>query len=185
MLKQATREVDDIDGAVAELVDDMIETMHEAPGTGLAEPGGCPAPDLRLRRGRRASHRHQPAIVESEGEWAFEEGCLSVPGLSWQIVRPNRVHLVGVDLDGHELSIEADTLEGRVFQHELDHLDGVLLVDRLDDEQRREAKRILRSRVLPSTPTASPGCRPAAGRPPPRRRPSPAPRSLRRHPGDP
>ena len=53
-------------------------------------------------------------------------------------MRPNHVHLVGLDLDGDELSIEADELEGRVFQHELDHLDGVLLVERLDEDQRKE-----------------------------------------------
>ncbi len=87
-----------------------------------------------------------PQIVESSGEWTYEEGCLSVPDLSWPIVRPNQVHLIGRDLDGNELSIEADTLEGRVFQHELDHLDGILLVEHLDDAQRREALKILRSR---------------------------------------
>ena len=77
-----------------------------------------------------------------------EEGCLSIPGLSWDIVRPNAVHLVGLDLDGNEISIEASELEGRVFQHELDHLDGILLVERLDADQRKEALKILRGRTL-------------------------------------
>jgi peptide deformylase len=89
-----------------------------------------------------------PRIVESSGEWTFEEGCLSVPGLSWPIVRPNQVHLVGVDLDGNELSIEASEYQGRVFQHEVDHLDGTLLIERLDDDQRRQARAILRARAL-------------------------------------
>jgi peptide deformylase len=93
-----------------------------------------------------------PRIVESSGEWTYEEGCLSVPGLSWEIVRPDQVHLVGLDLDGGEISIEADALEGRVLQHELDHLDGILLVERLDDDQRREALKILRSRALVDDP---------------------------------
>jgi peptide deformylase len=75
--------------------------------------------------------------------------------LSWAIVRPNAVHLVGLDLDGNELSIEATELEGRVFQHELDHLDGVLLVERLDPDQRKEALRILRQRTL-DLPAADP-----------------------------
>ncbi len=88
-----------------------------------------------------------PLIVESDGEWAFEEGCLSVPGLSWEIVRPNRVHLVGWDLDGNEISIETDEYEARIFQHEMDHLDGILLVERLDDDQRRAAKKLLRKRA--------------------------------------
>jgi peptide deformylase len=89
-----------------------------------------------------------PRIEETDGEWAYEEGCLSIPGLSWEIVRPNAVHLVGLDLDGNELSIEATELEGRVFQHELDHLDGILLVERLNADQRKEALKILRARTL-------------------------------------
>ena len=96
-----------------------------------------------------------PQIVESDGEWVYDEGCLSVPGLSWDIVRPNAVHLVGLDLDGNEVSIEATELEGRVFQHELDHLDGILLVERLDEDQRKEALKILRGRTL-SLPAADP-----------------------------
>ena len=153
VLKQATREVEDIDGRVAKLVEDMLDTMYEAPGTGLA------ANQVGVQRrifvydvGEGPRTVINPRIVESDGEWAFDEGCLSVPGLSWEIVRPNRVHLVGVDLEGNEISVEADTLEGRVFQHEIDHLDGVLLVDRLDEDQRREARRILRSRALTLDP---------------------------------
>ncbi|MHB8219091.1 MAG: peptide deformylase [Acidimicrobiales bacterium] len=149
VLKQPTREVDEIDGRVAKLARDMIETMYDAPGTGLA------ANQVGVERrlfvydvGEGPRTVINPRIVESSGEWVYDEGCLSVPGLSWPIVRPNHVHLVGRDLDGNEVSIEADTLEGRVFQHELDHLDGVLLVERLDEDQRRDAIRILRSRAL-------------------------------------
>jgi peptide deformylase len=68
--------------------------------------------------------------------------------LSWEIVRPDAVHLVGLDLDGNEISLEGSELEGRVFQHELDHLDGVLLVERLDEDQRKDALKILRGRTL-------------------------------------
>ncbi len=89
-----------------------------------------------------------PRLVETDGEFVYDEGCLSVPGLSWEIVRPNAVHLVGLDLEGNEVSIEATEVEGRVFQHELDHLDGILLVERLDEDQRKEALKILRSRTL-------------------------------------
>ncbi len=71
-----------------------------------------------------------------------------MPGLSWPIVRPKEVHLTGYDLDGNELSVEADEYLARVFQHEVDHLDGVLLVERLDEDQRKEAKRILRAPAL-------------------------------------
>jgi len=130
--------------------------MYEAPGSGLA------ANQVGVQRrifvydvGDGPRVVINPEIVESAGEWAFEEGCLSVPGLSWEIVRPNAVHLVGFDLDGNQISIEADELEGRVFQHEIDHLNGVLLVERLDEDQRRDALKILRARTLDG-PAADP-----------------------------
>jgi peptide deformylase len=156
VLKERTREVTDIDASVAALVDSMIETMYEAPGSGLA------ANQIGVMRrifvydvGEGARAVINPRIIESDGEWSYEEGCLSIPGLSWDIVRPNAVHLVGLDLDGNELSIEATELEGRVFQHELDHLDGILLVERLDADQRKEALKILRGRTL-HLPAADP-----------------------------
>jgi len=154
VLKERTREVENIDGAVATLVESMIETMYAAPGTGLA------ANQVGVQRrifvydvGDGARTIINPRIVESDGEWLYDEGCLSVPGLSWEIVRPNAVHMVGLDLDGNEISIEATELEGRVFQHELDHLDGILLVERLDDAQRKDALKILRSRSMDLGPS--------------------------------
>jgi peptide deformylase len=154
VLKERTREVEDIDSAVASLVDSMIETMYAAPGTGLA------ANQVGVQRrifvydiGDGPQTVINPRIVESNGEWVYDEGCLSIPGLSWEIVRPNAVHLVGLDLEGNEISIEATELEGRVFQHELDHLDGILLVERLDEDQRKEAMKILRSRTLDLAPS--------------------------------
>jgi peptide deformylase len=149
VLKERTREVTEIDGTIASLAESMIETMYDAPGSGLA------ANQIGVQRrifvydiGDGPHTVINPRIVESDGEWTYEEGCLSVPGLSWAIVRPDAVHLVGLDLDGNEVSIEATELEGRVFQHELDHLDGILLVERLDLDQRKEAMRILRERTL-------------------------------------
>jgi peptide deformylase len=97
-----------------------------------------------------------PRIAESDGEWTYEEGCLSIPGLSWELVRPKRVLLAGRDLDGNEVEYEADELEGRCFQHEVDHLDGVLVLDRLDEDRRRDALRTLRMRVLQHGSAASP-----------------------------
>ena len=96
---------------------------------------------------------HMPVFtISPDGEWLFEEGCLSVPGLSWEILRPKTIHIVGVDLDGNDVSIEADELEARLFQHELDHLDGILLVDLLDEDQAREARRALRELTLSGPP---------------------------------
>jgi len=152
VLKQAATPVSEIDGSIARLAEDMFETLYEAHGAGLAAP--------QVGVGKRVFVYDiddepivvvNPTIAESSGEWTYLEGCLSVPGLSWEIVRPKEVLLTGYDLDGNELQIEADELEARVFQHELDHLDGVLLLDHLDDEQSREAKRALREMALAVT----------------------------------
>jgi peptide deformylase len=149
VLKERTHDVEEIDGKVASLVESMLETMYEAPGTGLAANQiGVQKRIFVYDVGEGPQSIINPQIVESDGEWAYDEGCLSIPGLSWEIIRPNAVHLVGLDLDGNDISIEATELEGRVFQHELDHLDGVLLVERLDEDQRKEALKILRSRTL-------------------------------------
>jgi len=157
VLKSVAAEVTEIDGKIAALADRMIDVMYAAPGVGLA------ANQIGVQRrvfvydiGDGPLTVINPQIVESEGEWTFEEGCLSVPGLSWEITRPNAVHLVGYDLDGNEISIETDEFEGRVFQHELDHLDGILLVDRLDEDQRRAAKKLLRERAIEISASGDP-----------------------------
>jgi peptide deformylase len=151
VLRQRAPEVAEIDGKLKALSDDMVQTMYDAPGVGLAAPQvGVQKRmfvyDLHDDRGPRTIVN--PVISESRGEWTYEEGCLSVPGLAWDIVRPKEIHLTGFDLEGNEISIEADEYEARVYQHEVDHLDGVLLVERLDADQRKEALRILRSWTL-------------------------------------
>jgi peptide deformylase len=151
VLKQRAHEVTDVDGALARLAEDMIVTMYEAPGLGLAAPQvGVQKRmfvyDLQDEDGPKVIIN--PTIKESRGEWAYDEGCLSVPGLSWEIVRPKEVHLTGYDLDGNELSIEADELYARLLQHELDHLDGVLLLERMEKDQRKQAMRTLREIML-------------------------------------
>lgn len=149
VLRQRAAEVAEIDGRLAKLADDMVVTMYEAPGIGLAAPQvGVQKRLFVYDVGDGPQALVNPEITESRGEWAYEEGCLSVPGLSWEIVRPKEIHLTGLDLDGNEVSLEADELLGRLFQHELDHLDGKLLLEHLDGEQRKEAKRILRDRAM-------------------------------------
>lgn len=149
VLRERADEVGSVDGALVRLVADMVETMDAAPGVGLA------APQVGVRKrlfvydvGEGPRTVVNPTISESRGEFTYEEGCLSVPGLAWPIVRPNEVHLTGWDLEGNEIDIEASEYLGRVFQHELDHLDGVLLLEHLEPEQRKEARRILRGRAL-------------------------------------
>jgi peptide deformylase len=149
VLTQRAAEVTDIDGNLARLVDDMVETMHEARGVGLAAPQVGVQKRLFVYQleDRQPVAIVNPTIVESRGEWEYDEGCLSIPGLFFPIVRPKEIHLTGWDLDGHQVSIEADEIEARCFQHELDHLDGRLLISMLDKTQRKEAMRELRRRA--------------------------------------
>jgi peptide deformylase len=149
VLKQVAKEITNVDGALVRLVDDMFETMYDAPGVGLAAPQvGVQKRLFVYDLGDEPGVLVNPVIKESDGEWLYDEGCLSVPGLSWEILRPNRVHVVGYDLHGNEVDLEVDELAGRLFQHEFDHLDGKLLLEHLDDDQRREAMKILRDRAM-------------------------------------
>jgi peptide deformylase len=156
VLRQRAAEIEEIDAKIVRLSEEMIETMYAAPGVGLA------APQVGIERrifvydvGEGPMTVINPEIVESRGEWEYEEGCLSVPDLHWLIVRPKEVHLVGHDLQGNEISIEGDELLGRVFQHELDHLDGILLLERLEKDQRKQAMRVLRARAFTNSPESS------------------------------
>jgi peptide deformylase len=148
VLTQRSAEVTDLDGSLAHLVDDMIETMHEAHGLGLAAPQVGVQKRLFVYQleDRDPVAIVNPTIAETRGEWEYEEGCLSIPGLYFPIVRPKEIHLTGWDIDGNEISIDADEIEARCFQHELDHLDGRLLLTLLDKSQRKEAMRELRRR---------------------------------------
>jgi len=149
VLRQVAKPIDDVDGALVKLVDDMVETMYEAVGAGLAAPQVGVQRRLfvyELDDGPKAIIN--PEIVESSGELYHDEACLSIPGLRIGIIRPETVLLKGFDLDGNELSIEADDFMGRMFQHEVDHLNGVLMVERLDDDMRKQALRILRDRAM-------------------------------------
>ena len=156
VLRQRAAEIEEIDAKIARLAEEMVETMYAAPGVGLA------APQVGIERrifvydvGEGPVTVINPEIVESRGEWEYEEGCLSVPDLHWPIVRPKEVHLVGRDLQGNEISIEGDELLGRVLQHELDHLDGILLLERLEKDQRKQAMRVLRARALSTSAESS------------------------------
>lgn len=151
VLRKKTNLVEQVDASLVRLTEGMFTTMYGAAGIGLAAPQvGVQQRFFVYDHGERSGVILNPRIVESDGEWCFKEGCLSIPDLSFEIVRPKQIHLIGIDLQGDEVSIEADELESRLFQHELDHLDGVLLVDHLDEEQSRQAKRYLRERIFES-----------------------------------
>jgi peptide deformylase len=151
VLRQRASAVTDIDSRLAAVVEGMVGALYDAHGLAVAAPQVGILKRLfvyEIDEEEGPQVIINPVIAESSGEWAFEEGCLSVPGLSWEIVRPKEVHLTGLDLDGNEVSFEADELLARMFQHELDHLDGILLLDRLDEDQRKEAKRAVRTLQL-------------------------------------
>jgi peptide deformylase len=151
VLKQPARVVEEITPDLVPLVHGMYETMARAEGVGLA------APQVGVRKRLFTYDLHEgdgpgvvinPEIVETSGEVEFEEGCLSVPGFRFAVVRADRVTMRGLDLDGNEVVLEGDDLLARMIQHEIDHLDGVLLLDRLEPDVRRSALRELRTRQL-------------------------------------
>ncbi len=149
VLKRVADEVTDIDGALVDTCNDMLDAMYEAPGIGLAAPQvGIGKRFFVYDFGEGPAVLINPEIRESDGLWEYEEGCLSIPGLSFNIVRPKTIHIVAYDIDGEEISIEADELESRLYQHELDHLNGKLMFDYLEEDQVKEAKRVLRERTM-------------------------------------
>jgi peptide deformylase len=153
VLKQRSREVEDLNGTLVGLAESMYETMYEALGLGLA------APQIGVQRriftydvGEGPHVIVNPEIVETSGEWVYNEGCLSVPGMHFEIVRPKVVTLRGIGVDGNDVVIEADEILARLFQHEIDHLDGVLLLDRLEPDERKRALRAIREQDLATIP---------------------------------
>lgn len=149
VLRQKASPVTEIDDALLKLVDDMVETMHAAPGVGLAaQQVGVLQQVFVFDVGEGPGVLINPEIVETSGEWCYEEGCLSVPGLFFPITRAEHVRIRGLDLDGEEIAYEGGELLGRVFLHEVDHLQGTLLLGRLDKEARKTAMRALRERAM-------------------------------------
>ena len=151
VLRLETKTVTFIDDVVRTLVKDMIETMYEAPGVGLAAnqigiTRKIAVFDAQDGLGPRAMIN--PEVVELSGEWEYEEGCLSVPGHWWEIKRPGFARVKALDLDGNEVEYAGDGLMGRVLQHEVDHLNKKLLIDRLDRSVRKKALRDLRDEAL-------------------------------------
>jgi peptide deformylase len=141
VLKTKAAPITDVDGKLARLVDDMFDVLYESDlGIALAAPQiGVQKQIFVWDLDGEQQVIFNPEIVESDGEWVYDEGCLSIPGLYVEMVRPKTVLMRGVDLDGNIVEREADELEARMYQHELDHLHGVLMCDRMTTEQRKEA----------------------------------------------
>jgi peptide deformylase len=148
VLKSRATPVDKFDDALRAQVARMGGLMNDALGVGLAAPQiGLSQRLLVYRVGQDAP---LIALINPEIEWSsdeeesFEEGCLSIPGITVDVDRPVYVRVKAQDENGAERHVEASGLEARVIQHEIDHLDGVLILDRTSKEQRKEAMRALR-----------------------------------------
>ena len=137
LLHRCAEPVAEVAADVQALIDDMVQTMYAAPGVGLAAPQVgvgvrifvC---DISIGRNRSDLLTFiNPEFVERDGMQLEEEGCLSVPGFNATVARPARAILKGLDREGQPHSVEATGLLARCFQHEMDHLDGTLFVDRL------------------------------------------------------
>jgi peptide deformylase len=147
VLKEKAAEVRDISQRIVDLAAAMAQTMHHAPGIGLAAPQVGESLQLLtvdLSLGEDPGELLvivNPRIIESEGYEISEEGCLSVPGYSLPIKRSARILLQAMRLDGGELRAEFDGLKARVLQHEIDHLNGMLIVDRISSLKRTLIKK--------------------------------------------
>ena len=140
VLKTCAAEITNIDSKLIKLTDEMFEVMYQAPGIGLA------APQIGVQKQLFVYDVDDvpqvlinPKIVESSGEWVYDEGCLSIPGLYVEMLRPKLVLVEATNLDGNTIQIEADELLARLFQHEIDPLQGVLMFERMTPDQRKQA----------------------------------------------
>ncbi|CAN5486013.1 peptide deformylase [soil metagenome] len=149
VLRQQANDITDIDGRLVQLVDDMFDTMYAAPGTGLAAPQvGVQKRLFVYDVDDTPGVLINPTIVESDGESVYEEGCLSIPGFYFEVTRPRSVRITGTDLDGNDVDLDTTDFWARMFQHELDHLTGTLVLEHLQPEQRKVAKRLIRLRTM-------------------------------------
>ena len=150
ILRRKSEPVERFDAELAELVRDLTETMYAAPGVGLAAPQigverRVAVVDVAPRTPESKLHvLVNPAIVASEGREAGEEGCLSIPGLAERVDRPRQVTVAAHGVDGTPVELVAEGFLARAFCHEMDHLDGVLFIDRLTGLRRELTLRRLR-----------------------------------------
>ncbi|HEX8122008.1 MAG TPA: peptide deformylase [Solirubrobacteraceae bacterium] len=150
ILRTKARPVDQFDAGLREEIERMGRLMHESIGVGLAAPQAGVSHRLLVYRTEPDSPVQ--ALVNPEIEWTSrdkeigEEGCLSLPGVHVEVERPVHILVRARDGDGEPVVVEASGFEARVIQHEVDHLDGVLILDRTSRDQRKEAVRALRER---------------------------------------
>ncbi len=143
ILKTRCAEITEIDGDLVTFAADMADTMYLSQGIGLAAPQVAQnirmmTVDVEQEEGRSALITLvNPIIAASHGKTTYEEGCLSFPGITAEVKRKDQIHVVAYDLEGRELDFEADGLLSICIQHEIDHLNGVTFVDRLNPVKRK------------------------------------------------
>jgi peptide deformylase len=153
VLEQSAETVTNVTDAEVKLVQDMIETMYTAPGVGLAAPQIGVSKRIMVTDTTSGEKKDRlftilnPEIVLAEGEQFEEEGCLSIPGFSANVLRPKTVVLRGVDLNGKEIVLEGSDLLARAFCHEMDHLDGKFFLEHLSFVKRDMIKRRIKKLI--------------------------------------
>jgi peptide deformylase len=134
ILRQKAKRIKHIDKSLDPMIQDMLDTMHDAPGIGLAAPQiGIPLRLMIIEIEDELTTLINPEIVKTQGEWEPEEGCLSIPGYVANVKRAWAVTVKAKNRQGRDVRLKGEGLFGQALQHEIDHLDGILYVDRLDD----------------------------------------------------
>ncbi|MBM7581896.1 peptide deformylase [Caldicoprobacter guelmensis] len=132
VLRKKSKPVEKIDKRVLELLDDMAETMRHADGVGLAAPQvGILRRVVVIDVGEGLIELINPEIVESSGEQRGAEGCLSIPGIRGEVIRPERVKVKALNREGEQIEVTGTGLLARALCHEIDHLDGILFIDKV------------------------------------------------------
>ncbi len=156
VLRVKAASVEEVNDGVRKLIADLFETMDQAAGIGLA------APQIGVSKRVIVWHYQDEKgalingeVAESEGEVEDDEACLSLPGLSYPVLRPQRILVKGLDQEGRPVEMEAEDMVARILQHEIDHTDGILFIDHLAPEEQKEAKRVLREQALAGAPGGS------------------------------
>ncbi len=152
ILKKKAETISEINGDLQKLIDNMIETMYNANGVGLAAPQvGVLKRLIVVDTSLREENQSlvvliNPEIIATDGEILSEEGCLSLPGFTTRLKRKEKVIVKGLDRKGKEIEIEATGLFARALQHEIDHLDGILLIDKISPLKRELFRKKLKTK---------------------------------------
>lgn len=143
VLRKISKEVKEVTPRIKELVEDMFETMYHSDGVGLAAPQvgilrRVIVVDVGEEDKRKPMAFINPEIIEKDGDVRGQEGCLSVPGVAGLVNRPERIKVKALDINGEEFTIEAEDFFARAICHEIDHLNGILFIDKEDYERLTE-----------------------------------------------